>query len=310
MRKFIAAAALSLLAGCAPQTIMSSKEQVVIDAQSPGAAVAHAREECSSYSRKPYYVRSNYRTYWFLCLPPNMKTRGAKPAPRHEEARSAEPARTAHVRPPPPPPVYTAPPIAGPGAGGANIGPYATGVARAPGGYAMALPRMPPGRNLVPLQFLPQQGQPAPYPGQTAMAQFPGAQVMPGGMVMVPPAATGPPQQFGGFTQRPQAVAPAPPQQIVRETVVITEPAVADGRYWIQIGATRSKRQAAALGRRFARGNSDLIGSRRIVVRQSQVRGKGTYYRSHLGPYASASSARTTCGTLKRRKQECFVIRR
>ena len=80
------------------------------------------------------------------------------------------------------------------------------------------------------------------------------------------------------------------------------------GSYWIQVASRRKRTEAEAALRRIMNSNADLIGDQSFAIVKADIRNAGTFYRSRVGPFASFSSARKVCKTLKSRRQDCLVI--
>ena len=307
---FLSAAAL---AACAPETIMASKDQVVVDAASPGGAVARAQQECSRYQRKPYYLRSNFRTYWFLCLPEKTVEAQLRRGPAEDSGYGGRsrrneisvdrrydrrrPQRDAYL-PPRSAPARMMPPVVAPAP---------------PQPYALQQPRLAPGYTVGQAPFMPHPGVAQPQRGHVASIQpLAVPQLQPGMPQFVP---TQPPVMLVPQMQQPQIIVrsqqPAAPPTIITESAPpVVVDAAPQGRFWIQVGASRTREQAAAQGRRIIRRNGGLLANRRVAVQRADVGGRGIYYRTHVGPFASRAAADNSCGSLKKRNHPCFTARR
>ena len=113
MRKLAVVALAVFLAGCAARGVITSEDQVVVQAWTHSMAVTFAEGECARYGRNAVLAGSNLETYVFDCRKPDMVQ--AVQVPRTPDAATQMPppvARAPGSRPPPPPPqpINRAPP--------------------------------------------------------------------------------------------------------------------------------------------------------------------------------------------------------
>lgn len=142
----------------------------------------------------------------------------------------------------------------------------------------------PPSRN-APVQLSPQavQAPPAPAPSRSSS----------GPMSLAPDAAND--------QQRPLTTAAMPPQ-------LAAAPA-GNGSYLVQVSSQRSESDAMASFRSLQSRFPGQLGSRSAVVRRADLGDKGVYYRSMVGPFASADAANQFCGELKAAGGQCLIQR-
>ena len=74
---------------------------------------------------------------------------------------------------------------------------------------------------------------------------------------------------------------------------------VAAGGYVVQVSAQRSKADAEAFFRSLQKKFPSLLGGRTPIVRRADLGAKGIYYRTMVGPFASAGEADQFCGRFK-----------
>ncbi len=111
MRKLAVVALAVFLAGCSARGIITSEDQVVVQAWTHSMAVTFAEGECGRYGRNAVLTGSSWETYVFDCRKPGMVQ--AAQVPRMPDPATQRPPLVAPVpvaRPPPPQPVNRAPP--------------------------------------------------------------------------------------------------------------------------------------------------------------------------------------------------------
>jgi len=74
---------------------------------------------------------------------------------------------------------------------------------------------------------------------------------------------------------------------------------VAAGGYVVQVSAQRSKADAEAFFRSLQKKFPNLLGGRTPIVQRADLGAKGIYYRTMVGPFASAGEADQFCGRFK-----------
>ena len=80
------------------------------------------------------------------------------------------------------------------------------------------------------------------------------------------------------------------------------------GAFLIQTGALATSKNAEREWAKIKKRNSNVIGNLKLKVSRAVVRGK-VYYRLRAGPIDSRLTAMGICKKLKRRGQECIVVR-
>lgn len=79
-------------------------------------------------------------------------------------------------------------------------------------------------------------------------------------------------------------------------------------RYWIQVGAFRSKSLALERWKQIQSSYHYLLGTIDMRVVAVTFREKGTFYRVQVGAFGSYKVANAVCRDLKRKGQDCFVM--
>ena len=98
---------------------------------------------------------------------------------------------------------------------------------------------------------------------------------------------------------RPKAMKATPtPLEGGRAKVSGPQPAV-------HLASYRSQKAANAGWSALKRGHRKLLAGLEADISKVSVRGKGTYYRLKVGPFASESKAKSMCKSLKRKRQYC-----
>ncbi len=84
--------------------------------------------------------------------------------------------------------------------------------------------------------------------------------------------------------------------------------ATASGGYFVQIAALRSRDAADSEWQRLSRRHADLLGGLELRIATAELGERGTYYRVHGGPLATAERARSLCQALADRQVDCLVV--
>lgn len=86
-------------------------------------------------------------------------------------------------------------------------------------------------------------------------------------------------------------------------------PAVAEGKFRLQVAAVRSREEANAVAARLKKEFAKKIGGREPVIDEAAIGNMGTFYRVRVGPYASANEPRQLCITLRASAGfDCLVV--
>jgi SPOR domain len=81
----------------------------------------------------------------------------------------------------------------------------------------------------------------------------------------------------------------------------------AAGGYVVQVSAQRSKADAEASFRSLQKKFPSQLGGRTPLVRRADLGAKGIYYRTMVGPFASAGEADQFCGRFKAAGGQCII---
>jgi cell division septation protein DedD len=130
---------------------------------------------------------------------------------------------------------------------------------------------------------------PAPAPVAAAVPR-PVAQPVP-----VQPAVAQP------ATPRPVAPAPVQPQR----TASVSGPG-----FVVQVSAARSEAEAQAALRSAQGRYASILSGQPTSVRKVELGDRGTFYRAHIGPYATREQANDVCASLKSAGGDCVVQQR
>jgi hypothetical protein len=84
-------------------------------------------------------------------------------------------------------------------------------------------------------------------------------------------------------------------------------PAAAGGGYSVQVSSQRSEAEAQDSFRALQAKYPDVLGGRQPIIRKADLGAKGVYYRTLVGPFASAEEATGMCSNLKAAGGTCLV---
>ena len=85
-------------------------------------------------------------------------------------------------------------------------------------------------------------------------------------------------------------------------------PAGAGGSY-VQVSSQRSETAAQAAFKTLQGKHPKVLGDKQAVIRRAELGDKGVYYRTMVGPFASAGQAAELCSSLKAAGGQCIVQR-
>jgi len=110
-------------------------------------------------------------------------------------------------------------------------------------------------------------------------------------------------------TTRPRTV---PAQQVPLKKPPANETASAPpvapaGGYAVQVSSQRSEKEAPSSFRDLQAKYPNLLGGRTPTIRRADLGAKGIYYRTTVGPFASADEATELCSNLKAAGGSCLV---
>jgi hypothetical protein len=109
---------------------------------------------------------------------------------------------------------------------------------------------------------------------------------------------------------RPAPVQPAPlnkPPANETASAAPVAPVATAGGYAVQISSQRSEEEAQSSFRDLQAKYPDLLGGRTPIIRRADLGAKGIYYRTMVGPFASADQATELCSNLKAAGGSCLV---
>jgi SPOR domain len=148
--------------------------------------------------------------------------------------------------------------------------------------------------------------------GSQAAAARPAGQQQPnkpsndGPLALVPAAGdTG-----SATTPRPRAATPARPVPLNKPDATETAsvaPVAPGGGYAVQVSSQQSEEEAQTSFRALQAKYPTLLGGRQPIVRRADLGAKGIYYRTMVGPFASADEASDLCTKLKAAGGSCLV---
>jgi hypothetical protein len=105
-------------------------------------------------------------------------------------------------------------------------------------------------------------------------------------------------------TPRPAAAAPAP------KAATAAAPSATDntsGGFVVQLSSQKSESEAMASFRSLQAKFPDELGGRQPIIRRADLGSKGVFYRTLVGPFASAHEASQFCATYKAAGGQCVV---
>ncbi|KAA5602013.1 hypothetical protein F1193_07660 [Blastochloris sulfoviridis] len=103
-------------------------------------------------------------------------------------------------------------------------------------------------------------------------------------------------------TPRPVTPAPVQPQR--------TAAIPANGGFVVQVSAARSQAEAQAALRSVQSKYSDVLAGQPTSVRKVNLGDRGTFYRAHIGPFATRDQANDLCSNLRSAGGDCIVQQR
>ncbi|MBT6096298.1 MAG: tetratricopeptide repeat protein [Rhodospirillaceae bacterium] len=103
----------------------------------------------------------------------------------------------------------------------------------------------------------------------------------------------------------PPSMAKAMPAKPVSQPAKLKKNASKGPSPAVHLASYRSMKQAQSGWVQIKRAHKAILGSLKSEVSKVNLGKKGTYYRLKAGPFKNASSAKSACGKLKRRRQFC-----
>ena len=106
------------------------------------------------------------------------------------------------------------------------------------------------------------------------------------------------------------ALTPPAPRAAAEPPLAATRPsATARGGYVVQLSSQRSEAEAQAAFHAMQSKYPGQLGGRAHFVKRADLGGRGTFYRTMVGPFASSSDAGQFCSKLKSAGGECIIQR-
>jgi type II secretory pathway predicted ATPase ExeA len=204
----------------------------------------------------------------------------------------------------------------------ATPGPQATGSPAHAPLPVTATPAAPsPGGSPAPAVGAPSvataSAPPAPSPAPPPVAAPAATAMTPPGPVPLPAAAppeTAPPADTTavvppGLVSRPAPGTSSPPPPAAPPPAPAAAAALPARSYRVQVGAMRTAEAAQEEWQRMERQYADLLGGLHYSVFAVTLNDRGTFYRLQAGPIANGAEAERLCGELKRRGEQCIVVK-
>jgi hypothetical protein len=106
----------------------------------------------------------------------------------------------------------------------------------------------------------------------------------------------------------PQAAEPAPPPAPSRaRTAAAPAAAASSGAFVVQLSSQKTEAEATASFRSLQAKFPDELGGRTPLIRRADLGAKGVFYRTMVGPFASAQEAHQFCASFKAAGGQCVV---
>jgi hypothetical protein len=106
---------------------------------------------------------------------------------------------------------------------------------------------------------------------------------------------------------RPVPAQPAPSSKPPANETASAAPVATGGGYAVQVSSQRSEEEAQSSFRDLQAKYPDLLGGRTPIIRRADLGAKGIFFRTMVGPFASADQATELCSNLKAAGGSCIV---
>jgi hypothetical protein len=128
-----------------------------------------------------------------------------------------------------------------------------------------------------------------------------------GPLSIVPPSA-----EASAAPARPRpAPAPVPlnkpPANETASASPVASPAATGGGYTVQVSSQRSEEEAQSSFRDLQAKYPNVLGGRAPIIRRADLGAKGIFFRTMVGPFASADEATELCSNLKAAGGSCLI---
>ena len=87
----------------------------------------------------------------------------------------------------------------------------------------------------------------------------------------------------------------------------MTAPVATGGGYTVQVSSQRSEEEAQSTFRDLQAKYPNVLGGRAPIIRRADLGAKGIFFRTMVGPFASADEATELCSNLKAAGGACLV---
>jgi hypothetical protein len=169
-----------------------------------------------------------------------------------------------------------------------------------------------------PALALPRSVEPAPQPpAARSAAPPPNTATADAGVTRsVAPPPPPPRQSSGPLSLTPEGISQPPTQPQTRTApaaqqplALAAAPPTGGGTYAVQVSSQRSEAEANASYKALQARYPNILGGRSSFVRRADLGSRGTYYRSMVGPFATAEEATQFCSSLKSAGGQCIIHR-
>jgi cell division protein FtsN len=105
--------------------------------------------------------------------------------------------------------------------------------------------------------------------------------------------------QFGGLT----------PNRVKTQTIKVPSdgPVSAVGGYVVQVSAQKTEDEARASYQMLQQKYSSVLGGHDPIIRRAELGQSGTWYRVHIGSFATSEQATAFCNNLQDAGGQCIV---
>jgi hypothetical protein len=110
-----------------------------------------------------------------------------------------------------------------------------------------------------------------------------------------------------GISSQPQTPRAAP--GTAQPLALAAAPTTGGGSYAVQVSSQRSEAEATASYKALQARYPSILGGRSSFVRRADLGSRGVYYRSMVGPFATAEQATQFCSSLKSAGGQCIIHR-
>jgi cell division septation protein DedD len=98
-----------------------------------------------------------------------------------------------------------------------------------------------------------------------------------------------------------------PPANETASASPVASPAATGGGYTVQVSSQRSEEEAQSSFRDLQAKYPNVLGGRAPIIRRADLGAKGIFFRTMVGPFASADEATELCANLKAAGGSCLI---